>query len=126
ETIAIIEYLADRFPDRAIWPADRERRALARAAAAEMHAGFTALRTHAPMNLRAAHPGKVDPEAVRKDLHRLEALWGGLLARSDGPYLFGEFTAADAMYAPVATRLRTYDLPVSDVAGRYVEAIYAL
>ena len=91
-----------------------------------MHAGFTALRTHAPMNLRAAHPGKVDPEAVRKDLHRLEALWGGLLARSDGPYLFGEFTAADAMYAPVATRLRTYDLPVSDVAGRYVEAIYAL
>lgn len=126
ETIAIIEYLADRFPDRAIWPADCERRALARAAAAEMHAGFTALRTHAPMNLRAAHPGKVDPEAVRKDLHRLEALWGGLLARSDGPYLFGEFTAADAMYAPVATRLRTYDLPVSDVAGRYVEAIYAL
>lgn len=126
ETIAIIEYLADRFPDRAIWPADRERRALARAAAAEMHAGFIALRTHAPMNLRAAHPGKVDPEAVRKDLHRLEALWGGLLARSDGPYLFGEFTAADAMYAPVATRLRTYDLPVSDVAGRYVEAIYAL
>lgn len=126
ETIAIIEYLADCFPDRAIWPADRTERALARAAAAEMHGGFSALRTHAPMNLRASHPGKVDLDAVRKDLHRIETLWGGLLARSGGPYLFGAFSAADAMFAPLATRLRTYDLPVSDTAGRYVEAIYAL
>lgn len=126
ETIAIIEYLADCFPDRAIWPADRTDRALARAAAAEMHGGFSALRTHAPMNLRASHPGKVDLDAVRKDLHRIETLWGGLLARSGGPYLFGAFSAADAMFAPLATRLRTYDLPVSDTAGRYVEAIYAL
>lgn len=126
ETIAIIEYLADCFPDRAIWPADRTDRALARAAAAEMHGGFSALRTHAPMNLRASHPGKVDLDAVRKDLHRIETLWGGLLASSGGPYLFGAFSAADAMFAPLATRLRTYDLPVSDTAGRYVEAIYAL
>lgn len=126
ETLAIIEYLADLFPDKAIWPADRRDRALARAAAAEMHAGFTALRNNAPMNLRASHPGKVDLDAVRKDLHRMEELWGGLLARSGGPYLFGDFSAADAMFAPLATRLRTYDLPVSDVAGRYVEAIYAL
>ncbi|ODT75008.1 MAG: hypothetical protein ABS76_35580 [Pelagibacterium sp. SCN 64-44] len=126
ETIAIIEYLAERFPDKAIWPPSREDRALARAAAAEMHAGFPALRSHAPMNLRASHPGKVDLDAVRKDLHRVEALWGGLLEKSGGPYLFGAFSAADAMFAPLATRLRTYDLPVSDVAGRYVEAIYAL
>jgi glutathione S-transferase len=126
ETIAIIEYLADRHPDRAIWPQAPHDRALARAAAAEMHAGFTALRSHAPMNLRASHKGKVDLDAVRKDLHRIEELWGGLLARSVGPYLFGAFSAADAMFAPLATRLRTYDLPVSDVAGRYVEAIYAL
>jgi len=126
ETIAIIEYLADGFPDKAIWPQDRADRALARAAAAEMHAGFSGLRTHAPMNLRASHPGKVDLDAVRKDLHRVEELWGGLLTRSGGPYLFGEFSAADAMFAPLATRLRTYELPVSDVAGRYVEAIYAL
>ncbi len=126
ETIAIIEYLAEQFPDKAIWPVDREQRALARAAAAEMHAGFSALRNHAPMNLRASHPGKVDPDSVRKDLHRVETLWGGLLERSGGPYLFGEFSAADAMFAPLATRLRTYDLPVSDVATRYVEAIYAL
>lgn len=126
ETIAIIEYLADRFPDKAIWPADLAQRALARAAAAEMHAGFSALRSHAPMNLRASHPGRVDADLVARDLHRLETLWGGLLERSGGPFLFGAFTAADAMYAPVATRIRTYELAVSDRASAYVDAIYAL
>lgn len=126
ETIAIIEYLAESFPDKAIWPRDKADRALARAAAAEMHAGFSGLRTHAPMNLRASHPGRVDLDSVRRDLHRVETLWGDLLKRSDGPYLFGDFSAADAMFAPLATRLRTYELPVSDIAGRYVEAIYAL
>lgn len=126
ETLAIIEYLADAFPEKPIWPTDRRDRALARAAASEMHAGFSGLRNHAPMNLRASHPGKVDVETVRKDLQRVESLWGELLARSGGPYLFGAFTAADAMFAPLATRLRTYDLPVSDTARRYVEAIYAL
>ena len=126
ETIAIIEYLADRFADKAIWPADVKQRALARAAAAEMHSAFLALRSNAPMNLRASHPGKVSPDAVARDLHRLETLWGELLTRSGGPFLFGAFTAADAMFAPVATRLRTYGLPVSDVAGGYVEAIYSL
>ena len=126
ESIAIIEYLADRFPDRAIWPSDIGERALARAAAAEMHSAFSALRSHAPMNLRASHPGKVSADAVARDLHRLETLWGGLLARSGGPFLFGAFTAADAMFAPVATRIRIYDLPVSDMAAGYVEAIYAL
>ena len=126
ETIAIIEYLADSFPEKAIWPADRAQRALARAASAEMHAGFAGLRSHAPMNLRASHPGKVNIDTVTRDLHRLETLWGDLLSRSGGPYLFGAFTAADAMFAPVATRIRTYSLPVSDVAGAYVEAIYSL
>lgn len=126
ETIAIIEYLADRYPDKAIWPVDRADRARARAAAAEMHAGFTGLRTHAPMNLRASHPGKVDLDSVARDLKRLEALWGGMLDRSGGPFLFGAFTAADAMYAPVATRIRTYDLPVTDGLAEYVEAIYGL
>jgi glutathione S-transferase len=126
ESIAIIEYLAETFPEHAIWPRDRGDRAAARAAAAEMHGGFSALRNHAPMNLRASHPSKVDADVVGKDLTRLETLWGQLLVSSGGPYLFGEFTAADAMFAPVATRIRTYELPVSDVAGRYVEAIYAL
>jgi glutathione S-transferase len=126
ETIAIIEYLADRFPDKAIWPTDIGQRALARAAAAEMHSAFQSLRNHAPMNLRASHPGKVNIDTVAKDLHRLETLWGGLLTASRGPFLFGAFTAADAMFAPVATRIRTYALPVSDMAASYVDAIYSL
>lgn len=126
ETIAIIEYLADLFPEKPIWPADLRQRAEARAASAEMHSAFQSLRSHAPMNLRASHPGKVNLDTVGKDLHRLETLLGGLLARSGGPFLFGDFTAADAMYAPVAARIRTYALPVSDILNAYVEAIYSL
>lgn len=126
ESIAIIEYIADLFPERRIWPADIRERARARAAAAEMHAGFSGLRSNAPMNLRASYPGRVPLDMVAKDLSRLEVLWGDLLKRSGGPYLFGAFSGADAMYAPVATRIRTYGLPVSDTAMGYVEAIYAL
>ena len=126
ETIAIIEYLADLYPDKTIWPADLRQRAIARAASAEMHSAFQSLRNHAPMNLRASHPGKVNIDTVSKDLHRLETLLGGLLTQSVGPFLFGEFTAADAMFAPVATRIRTYSLPVSDLLNAYVEAIYSL
>jgi glutathione S-transferase len=126
ETLAIIEYLAESFPDKAIWPRGRADRALARAAASEMHAGFAAVRNAAPRNLRAAQPGKDDAELVADDLARIGALWAELLDRSGGPYLFGAFSAADAMYAPVATRIRTYELPASDHAQRYVEAIYAL
>jgi len=126
ETIAIIEYLADRFPEKGIWPADIKQRAMARAVSAEMHSSFTGLRNHAPMNLRASHIGKVSAEAVGKDMHRIETLWGGLLEQSRGPFLFGEFTAADAMFAPVATRIRTYGLAVSDTVAGYVEAIYGL
>lgn len=126
ETLAIIEYLAEKFPEKGIWPIEREARALARAASAEMHAGFADLRAHAPMNLRAHLPGRVDLDAVSSDLQRIEELWGGLLAHSDGLFLFGDFSAADAMFAPVAARLKTYDLPVSPVVGAYVKAIYAL
>lgn len=126
ETLAIIEYLAESFPDKSIWPADRADQALARASASEMHAGFTALRNAAPMNLRASHPNKIDIDTIAGDLKRIDRLWAELLDRSGGPYLFGAFSAADAMYAPVATRIRTYELPVSDHAQRYVEATYAL
>lgn len=126
ETIAIIEYLAESFPEKPIWPMGRRERALARAAAAEMHAGFSRLRSAAPMNLSASYPGRVAHDAVAPDLHRLEILWGEHLQRSGGPFLFGAFCAADAMFAPVAGRIRTYDLPVSDTLSRYVEAIYAL
>ncbi len=126
ETIAIIEYLHDKFPAKGIWPSQRLERALARSVAAEMHAGFSALRNAAPMNLRGTHPGKVDFDTVAADLRRIEQIWGDLTSDSGGPYLFGKFSAADAMFAPVATRIRTYELPVSDAAMEYVEAIYAL
>jgi len=126
ETIAIIEYLNDKYPAKGIWPSDRLKRAQARAVSAEMHAGFGALRNSAPMNLRGSHAGKVDPEPLTRELRRIEEIWGDLTSESGGPYLFGKFTAADAMFAPVATRIRTYGLPVSDVAMEYVEAIYAL
>jgi glutathione S-transferase len=78
------------------------------------------------MNIRASHPGRVSRDVVADDLRRIETLWGDLLDRSGGPYLFGSFCAADAMFAPVATRIRTYDLPSSDTVGAYVEAIYAV
>jgi len=126
ESIAIIEYLADRYPHKKIWPSDRKQRALARSAAAEMHAGFGGLRSAAPMNLRASYPNRIDLDAVARDLKRVEQLWGGLLQKSGGPYLFEEFCAADAMFAPLASRIRTYDLPTTDVAAEYIEAIYAL
>lgn len=126
ETLAIIEYLAERFPEHAVWPKDVRARALARAASAEMHAGFGALRDAAPMNLRASHPGRVDVDRVASDLKRLEILWGGLLDQHEGPFLFGPFCAADAMFAPLATRIRTYALPVSEMVQGYVNAIYAL
>lgn len=126
ETIAIIEYLAERFPHKKIWPADRKQRAAARSAAAEMHAGFSSLRNLAPVNLKASYPNRIDLDAVAGDLKRVEHLWGDLLQKSGGPYLFEQFSAADAMFAPLASRIRTYELPTSDVAAEYVEAIYAL
>lgn len=126
ESLAIIEYLHDKYPAKGIWPSDRIRRAQARAVATEMHGGFMALRDLAPMNLRASHPGKVDIDAVAGDLRRIDRIWGDLTAESGGPFLFGKFTGADAMFAPVATRIRTYALPVSDAAMEYVEAIYGL
>ncbi|MEP7239994.1 MAG: glutathione S-transferase family protein [Devosia sp.] len=126
ETLAILEYLHDKYPAKGIWPSDRLRRAQARSISAEMHAGFARLRDLAPMNLRGSHPGKVDLDLVAADLRRIEEIWGDATSESGGPFLFGKFTGADAMFAPVATRIRTYGLPVSDVAMDYVDTIYSL
>jgi len=126
DSLAIIEYVADKFPDLPVWPDDQAARAQARALAAEMHAGFDALRAAAPMNLRAALPGRVDRDAIEGDLERLETIWSVFPARSGGPFLFGDFCAADAMYAPVATRLQTYAIAVSPAARAYMDAIFAL
>jgi len=127
ETIAIIEYLADTNPQKPIWPSDITSRALARAASAEMHAGFTQLRNAAPMNLRATTlQGRVSFDDVKANINRLERLWVELILRSGGPFLFGAFSAADAMFAPIATRIKTYDIPVSATSAEYVETIHTL
>jgi glutathione S-transferase len=124
ETIAIAEELATRHPDAGLWPADPHSRATARVLAAEMHAGFTALRSHCPMNLRVSYTDCQPPEAVLKDLERLETLWSWArqTTSSTTPWLCGAYSAADAFFAPVATRIATYNLPVSADAMRYVNA----
>jgi glutathione S-transferase len=117
DTLAIAEYLAEKFPQHALWPRDTRARARARSLCAEMHAGFSALRSHCPQNLEASLPevGRrivAEQPAVRDDLRRIEAMWSSALAEHGGPFLFGDFGIADAFYAPVAGRIRTYALPV--------------
>lgn len=124
ESLAIIEEIASRHPDLPIWPQAPAERALARTLAAEMHAGFGALREACPHNLRTAYEGFVASAAVLADLARLEKLWALALARhsAEGPWLFGAWSAVDAMYAPVAMRIAGYGLPVSAQAQAYVAA----
>jgi glutathione S-transferase len=128
ETIAILEYLNDTFPMAGLWPKDTAARAHARAISAEMHAGFGALRRDCPMNMR--RPVKkhmVSPEA-QKHVARIDALWSDARKRfgAGGEFLFGSFTNADAMFAPVVNRFHVYDLPRSKTAQAYMDAIMAL
>jgi glutathione S-transferase len=130
DTLAIAETLADRFPDHPLWPRDPLQRARARSLAAEMHAGFGALRSHCPMNIEAALPAigervLAEQAAVRADLARIDAMWSQQLAASGGPFLFGRFGIVDAYYAPVVVRVRTYGLPLSADAQAYVERVWA-
>jgi glutathione S-transferase len=123
ETIAIAEELASRHPQAGIWPADPKARAVARVLAAEMHAGFGALRNHCPMNLRVSYTDCAPPEAVLADLARLEVIWDWARDQTGSTvWLAGDYSAADAFFAPVATRIATYNLPVSDRAMAYVQA----
>lgn len=132
DSLAIVEYVAERFPERAIWPAERAARALARSIACEMHSGFAALRTACPMNLRLAAPFQGwGGEAAAKDVQRIVALWADARARfgapsGAGPFLFGAFTAADAMYAPVTTRLTSYGWPIDAATRAYCDAVQGL
>ena len=129
ETIAIIEYIADRFPQMAIWPGDQAARAVARAISAEMHAGFQALRSNMPMNIRSHHPGKGMQPGVAEDIARIEAIWLAARerfgTRDNAPFLFGQFCAADAMFAPVVMRFATYQPPLSPTSTRYCDAMRA-
>ena len=131
DTLAIAEYLAESFPDRTLWPRDRNARARARSVCAEMHSGFAALRQHCPMNIEASLP-QVGAQVLREqaavgaDLQRLVSMWSELLAEHRGPMLFGGFSVADAFFAPVCMRIRTYALPVPPEIAGYVERVTAL
>jgi glutathione S-transferase len=124
ESIAIAEYCADHVPS--LWPTDRAARAHARSIAAEMHAGFRALRMAMPMNLGRTFPGKGRTPECLTDIARVEAIWAEALAAHGGPFLFGRvFTLADAMYAPVVTRFLTWQPELSDATKAYCQAVRA-
>jgi glutathione S-transferase len=128
ESLAILEYLAEKFPAASLWPKDAAARAQARAVAAEMHAGFVSLRRLLPMNVwRPVKPRALD-DGSKTDVARIEAIWRDCRARygAAGPFLFGTFGAADAMYAPVVWRFHTYAVEVSDAARAYMAAMMAL
>ena len=125
DSLAIAETLHDAHPDAGIWPADPIIRRAARSLAAEMHSSFRALRDRPSMNLRARYEGFDPTEAELADVARIEELWEWALAASGGPFLCGEFSAVDIMFAPVATRLVTYGFKTGETAQGYVEAIYS-
>ena len=128
ESLAILEYLAEKFPAAGLWPADAAARAHARVIASEMHAGFQPLRRECPMNVwRPVKRRDLSPEAAA-NVRRIDAMWSECRSRfgQSGPFLFGKFSAADAMYAPVVSRLVTYDVPVSAAVTSYMDAIQAL
>ncbi len=126
ESLAILEYLAEKFPG--LWPVDERARAHARAVAAEMHAGFQPLRRHLPMNIRRPVKQRALDQGSMADAARIDAMWNECRAQfgSGGPFLYGAFCAADAMYAPVVWRFHTYAVEVSAAAGVYMDAVIAL
>ena len=131
DSLAIAETLADQFPEKGLWPQNPQERARARSVCAEMHSGFTALRSHCPMNIEASLPevGRLiwrDQVGVRADVARLVAMWSALLEAHGGPMLFGAFSIADAYFAPVCMRLVTYALPVPPAVRAYIERVSAL
>ncbi len=128
ESLAIIEYLAEKHPNAPLWPRESPARAHARAIAAEIHAGFIPLRRALPMNLRHRIPAPAIDDAVQADINRIEAIWrearrrfGGTMGK--GPFLFGGFSGADAMYAPVAARFDTYGIGLAEQSQAYVAAV---
>jgi glutathione S-transferase len=128
ESLAILEYLAEKFPRARLWPAESAARAEARAVAAEMHAGFVPLRRHLPMNMwRPVRRRELTPQ-VQADITRIEAMWTNCRTRfgAGGEFLFGSFGAADAMYVPVVSRFHTYGVGLGGVARDYMHAVMAL
>jgi glutathione S-transferase len=123
ESLAIIEYVAELFPDKGIWPKAAADRAVARSVSMEMLSGFRALRGACPMNMRRPK-GKIElPAGLGEDVGRIKTIWEELRAKSGGPFLFGEFTAADAMFAPVVNRFDVYDLVTDAATLAYMDAV---
>lgn len=127
ESLAIMDHIADTHPELAIWPRDKAARAMARSISSEMHSGFSALRNACPMNLGFRHPPKDRGPGVAADVARITDIWTEARARfgASGPFLFGAFTAADAMFAPVTTRFRGYGIGVGPVSEAYIDAVQA-
>lgn len=125
ESLAILEYLADTFPGKHLWPSDPHARAVARSVATEMHGGFTNMRQAMPMNVRKVFPPAARAEAVDGDIARITSLWRDCRAKfgQGGPFLFGAFSNADAMYAPVVTRFKTYSVTLDTEAQAYCDAV---
>ncbi len=128
ESIAICEYLADTFPAVQLWPQDPHTRAWARSVSAEMHAGFADLRRHMPMDCRNFYPGQGRTPAVQQDIERILDIWQTCRQRfgQSGPFLFGSFSIADAMYAPVISRFKTYDVLLDSITSAYTESVWQL
>jgi glutathione S-transferase len=126
DSLAIAEYLAEVYPDRQLWPAHRDDRARARCVSAEMHSGFASLRQQMPMNVTKRWPFPALTDDTQGDLKRIFDIWNECLARSKGPFLFGNFSIADAMYAPVVTRLTSYSIALTGAIEDYVDTIQAL
>ena len=126
DTLAIAEFLNEAFPEANLLPADRAERSRCRSISGEMHSGFANLRAALPMNLKARHPGFKIWAGAQSDIDRITAVWRECLADSAGPFLFGELTMADAMYAPVCTRFATYDVKLDPVCAAYRDRILAL
>jgi glutathione S-transferase len=127
ETLAILEYLAETWPDRNLWPKNKAARAMARSVCAEMHSGFRHLRSACPMNLRRPISPVPLNEGILKDVTRIEDLWRQCRNAhgKGGPFLFGKFGIADAMFAPVVTRFDTFAIKVSDDTQHYMNAVLA-
>ena len=128
ESLAIMEYVAELFPEAGLWPEDRSARARARVISNEMHAGFGALRAALPMNMRRK-PSKVSiSDDVNTDVSRIQEAWAHCLSKNsdDGPFLFGKFSITDAMFAPVVSRFQVYEIPLSDTVMPYCEAVSSL
>ncbi len=127
DSLAIAEYLAETYPAQGLWPSDPAARRLARCVAAEMHSGFTALRSAMPMDIRTQAPDHPVSAEVQADIDRIEAIWRDCRGRfgKTGDFLFGAFTAADAFYAPVVTRFRTYGVTLDAISEAYCKAIIA-